>query len=60
MNAFAYLQVAFAVAEAIMNAAVQFSEGQTVNIPGILTYLGGKHVSIDISIVPMPSVPPAA
>jgi hypothetical protein len=45
-------QIAGSLALVLEEDYSQFELGQPVSIPAIMTYIGGKHVAIDITITP--------
>lgn len=54
MNFVSILSAAIQVALAIQAAVAQFAAGQPVVIPQIKTYIGGKHVALDLTVTPLP------
>lgn len=53
MNFFEILSVGATILNALSGALGQLAAGQAVTAPPIRTYIGGKHVELDITVKPV-------
>lgn len=52
MNWFQELQLALELVTVLQAAYAEIEAGQTAVLPPFATYIGGKHVNIDITVAP--------
>lgn len=53
INFFQIINLGSTLLAAFTTAASEFATGQPVALPSIRTYIGGKHVELDITVKPL-------
>ncbi|MGH8165012.1 MAG: hypothetical protein ACREP1_11835 [Rhodanobacteraceae bacterium] len=53
VNFFEVIQVGAAVLGALGSVVAQLSAGQPASLPPVRTYIGGRHVELDVKVTPL-------